>query len=192
MIVDIRNIKIAILGAALAAALPAAASAQHGEHPGGGILLRVLGAIGGQAREIDGEAMHVYRRLPRSGSCPERRDHLMRILPEALRLSRYASDIYDRSRDAEMKTAKLATLDVGDGHRAYFEAEGQRYAEVRLDQELGQAVVVFRGTRLAVGSDMATNVLNLIGVETDYYDWASSLVAQVAREHAGMSVIATG
>lgn len=61
-----------------------------------------------------------------------------------------------------------------------------------MDEERRQAVVVFSGTRLAVNTDVSTDVLSFAGIETGYYRWASTLVAQVAREHPGMEVMVTG
>ena len=54
-----------------------------------------------------------------------------------------------------MRAEGLATLDLGNGRTAHFQAAGKRYAEVVVDAQRRQAVVVFQGTRLAVQSDVA-------------------------------------
>jgi hypothetical protein len=185
------NFKVAALAAVLIAASPIAAVAQHGAHPAG-LLFKIVGAIRGQTHEIDMAAMEVYQTTPRLGSCAERRDRLLRILPDALRFSRYARDIAEQNHESEMESAGLVTLDLGSGGAAYFEAAGRRYAEIRVEPERNQVVITFRGTRLSVGSDVSTDVLSFVGVETAYYGWASALVARVAREHSGMEVVVTG
>lgn len=179
------------LAAMLFAATPVVAFAERGSHAVGGFF-KFLGVIKGQTREIDAEAMDVYESTSRSGSCAERRERLLAILPDALRFSRYARDIAHADHGSEMKAAGVKTLDLGDGRSAYSDGAGQRYAEARVDPERHQAVVIFRGTRLSSGSDISTDVLSFIGLQTGYYAWASSLVAQVVREHPGMAVVVTG
>ena len=186
-----RKLKAGALAAMLFTAAPVTAFAEHGSHPLGGIF-RLLGVIRGQTRQIDIAAMEVYETMPRSGSCAERRERFMGILPEALRFSRYARDIYTDDHSSEMVASGLKTLDLGGGRSAYYDTAGRRYAEVRVDIEHHQAVVVFRGTRLSVGTDVSTDVLSFVGIETAYYTWASALVAQVVREHEGMEVVVTG
>jgi hypothetical protein len=112
------------------------------------------------------------------------------MLPEALRLGRYAQDIYAHGEDLEASGLKMK--DLGDGYTAYYEPNGQRYAEVRVDAARHEAIVIFRGARHLVSSETSAGLMNLAGIETSYYRWGSALVAQVAREHPGMHVIATG
>ena len=183
--------RLAGLAVVLLAATPMTAFAQRGGHPGG-LIFNFLGAIGGQALEINREAMGVYRSAPRLGTCAERRERFLAVLPDALRFGRYSRDIYADDHASRMQAAGLATLDLGGGRTAYFNPAGRRYAEVQLEPDHQQAVVIFQGTRLSVGSDISTDVLSFVGVETAYYAWAASLVAQVAREHPGMAVIVTG
>jgi Mbeg1-like len=171
--------------------LPTVAFAEHGFRPGTAIS-KLFGVVTGQTREIDEAAAEVYANTPRVGSCDERRERFLQILPDALRFGRYARDIYEEAHEAEMAASGVSTLDLGEGRSVYFKASGRRYAEVRIDTEHKQAVVVFRGTRLSVGSDVSTDVLSFIGVETAYYSWASSFVGQVVREHPGMEVVVTG
>jgi hypothetical protein len=114
------------------------------------------------------------------------------MLPQTLRMARLARDIGDKNHEARMRSGGLTTIDLGGGRTAHFQPNGRRYAEVQVDQERRQAVVVFRGTRLKVKSDLTTDVLGFIGVETRYYRWASALVAKVARENPGFEVVATG
>jgi pimeloyl-ACP methyl ester carboxylesterase len=185
------KLKLGALAVLVFAAMPATAFARHGDHPGN-VLLNVLGAIGSQAREINQEALAVYDNVPRNGSCAERRERFRAILPDALRFGRYARDIYSANRAAEMDRSGLATLDLGEGRHAYYSKMGRRYAEAPVEPDHRQVVVIFQGTRLAVGSDISTDVLNLIGVETPYYAWAAALVDQVVREHPGMKVVVTG
>ncbi len=191
MILSKPKFTVAALAAMLLAAAPLPASAEHGPHAIGA-LFRLFGIIRGETREIDREAMANFEAAPRTGSCEERRTEFLKMLPEALRFARYARDIYERDHEAKMKAEGLKTLDLGDGHTAYYQAAGRRYAEVHVDAERHEVVVVFRGTRLSVGSDVSTDVLSFIGLETGYYDWTSSLVARMVREHPGMSVVATG
>lgn len=181
--------------ALMVGALSTNASAQHGGHGGpqfGGPLVSVLAAIGGRMAEVNREALRVYETLPREGTCEDRRRHWLAILPDALLLGRYARDIYDHNHLRAMQRAGQARLTLGEDHFAYFEDEGARYAEVRVDRDRRRVIVIFSGTRLGVRSDLATDVLNFIGVKTGYYEWAASLVARVAREYPGMEIAATG
>jgi hypothetical protein len=142
--------------------------------------------------EIDLDAKNVYERTPRHGSCEERRNRILAALPDALRFARLARSVYKTKHEARMKTASLGTLDLGSGATAHYQATGRRYAEVHVDEVRRQAVVVFRGTRPHVRSDISTDVLNFVGVSTGYYRWAAALAARVVRERPGMQVIATG
>jgi hypothetical protein len=138
----------------------------------------------------DIQANRVYKSAPRQGSCAERHERILKMLPDALRPSRFARDIHDHG--AALTASGRKTMDLGDGREAFYEPTGQRYAEVRVDVIRQEVVVVFRGTRLSVGRDISTDVLSIAGIETAYYRWASALVAQVVREHAGMRIIVTG
>jgi hypothetical protein len=109
-----------------------------------------------------------------------------------LRFARYSRDIYTDGHGVEMEAAKLTMLDLGNGRTAYFDPTGRRYAELLVEPGQRQAVVIFQGTRLSVGSDISTDALSFIGVETPYYAWAASLVAQIVRDHPGMAVVVTG
>src|SRR5262245_28445920 len=142
--------------------------------------------------DIDLDATRVYENTPRQGSCEERRNRILATVPDALRFARLARNIYNSKHETRMKSASLDTLELGSGATAHFESTGSRYAEVHIDEVRRQAVVVFRGTRLSVQSDVSTDVLNFVGLPTGYYRWASALAARVVREHPGMQVIATG
>jgi Lipase (class 3) len=185
----------AMLVALMIATFSASALAQYDDRDGplgGRPLFKMLAAIGGKMAEINREAMYVYQTLPREGSCTERRDHWLAILPDALLLGRYARDIYDRNHESEMKRTGRTSLAMGPDHFAYFEPQGERYAEVRFDRQRRRAIVIFRGTRLGVRSDLATDVLNFMGVTTGYYEWAASLVGRIVRANQDMEVVATG
>jgi hypothetical protein len=190
--------KLALGGMAVAiavAALPMNSFAQHGGPPGpplGGPLFHVLAALGGKVAAVNRQAMHVFKTLPRYGTCEERRNNWLAILPDAVQFARYSRDIYDTSREAEMRKARESSRRLGEGHFAYFDEAGQRYAELRVDDPHGRVVVIFRGTRLEVRSDVTTNVLNFVGIETRYYDWAASFVARIGREHPDRKVVVTG
>jgi hypothetical protein len=177
-----------MLAAVVLSVVPSAAQAYG---PGAfWFFFKVFGVIAGHAKITDMQASRAYKAAPRAGTCAERRERIVKILPDALRLSRYVRDIYEHI--AQLKAAGLKTMDLGDGRQAIYEPTGQRYAEIRVDAARHEVIVVFRGTRLTVGSDISTDVLSVTGIETAYYRWASSLVAQVAHEHAGMRVIVTG
>jgi hypothetical protein len=180
-----------VLMAAVSALAPMPARADHESGPAG-VLVKIWRAVKGESRKIDADAMRVYEQAPRAGSCEERRARILAALPDALRFARLARAVGEGKHEAKMKSAGLAILDLGNGRTAHFEAAGTRYAEVLVDEERRQAVVVFRGTRLAVHTDVSTDVLSFIGLQTGYYRWASALVARVAREHPGMEVVATG
>jgi hypothetical protein len=154
------------------------------------LFFKALAFIAGNAKIVAWQASRAYRKAPRSGTCAERQDRLLQILPEALRLGRYARDVY--AHGEELKASGLKIKDLGDGYTAYYEPNGQRYAEVRVDDAHREAIVIFRGARHLIGSDVSAGVMGLVGIETSYYRWGSELVAQVAREHPGMHVIATG
>ena len=177
--------------AALLALAPAHALAEDGSRPLDALVKLWKGAKD-EAREVDRNAMRAFQNAPRAGSCEERRTRIMAMLPETLRLARFADDIGVKNHEAKMRGAGLTTLDLGGGRTAHFQPNGRRYAEVHVDRERRQAVVIFRGTRLKVKSDLTTDVLGFIGIETRYYRWASALVAKVVREHQGFEVVATG
>ena len=168
-------------------AIPAAANAHA---PILFAVTKAFGFVAGNAKLVDVQANRAYRKALRPGTCEERRERIAKMLPDALRLSRYARDIRDR--DADLQQAGVETMDLGDGRTAYYEAAGRRYAEVRVDASRNEAIVVFLGTRLSVTSDLTTDVLSLTGIQTAYYKWAAELVTQVTREHPGMQVIVTG
>jgi pimeloyl-ACP methyl ester carboxylesterase len=152
----------------------------------------MLATLGGAVAGVNREAMYVYETLPREGTCRDRREHLLAVLPDALLFARYAHDIYEKNHEVEMHEAGETVRTLGDGRVAYFDPDGARYAELHIDNGGRRAIVVFRGTRLGVRSDVATNVLNFVGIETAYYEWAAMLVADIARAHPGLEVIATG
>jgi hypothetical protein len=156
------------------------------------ILVNIIKGAKDKAREIDRDAMRAFERAPREGSCPERRGRILATLPDALRFARLARDIGETNQEARMRSERLATLDLGGGRTAHYRRKGRRYAEVLVDRERRQAVVTFNGTRPQVKTDLTTDVLGFIGVETRYYRWAAELVAQVVKEHAGFEVIAAG
>lgn len=197
MIVGLKRIVAACL-AVSATLAPLAAHAQRhgpgGPGPGGlgEVMLEALGAIGSKARELNQEALRTYNDHPRPGTCEERRQWLLAELPEVLRLSGYAKDIYERDYETEMRAAHQSSLKISDDRLAYYDADGQRYAEARIDDKTGEVDVTFRGTRPSVRSDLTTDMLSFAGIPTAYYDWAATLVGTVAREHPGMKVVATG
>jgi Lipase (class 3) len=153
-------------------------------------LFKALAFVGGNAKIIAWQASRTYRQAPRSGTCAERRDRFLQLLPEALRLGRYARDIYEHGED--LKDSELNIKDQGDGYTAYYDPNGERYAEVRVDATRLEAIVIFRGARHFSGSDISAGAMGLVGIETTYYRWGSALVAEVVREHPGMHVIVTG
>jgi hypothetical protein len=153
-------------------------------------LFKALAFIAGNAKIVAWQASRTYRKVPRPGTCAERRDRILLVLPEALRLGRYARDIYEHGED--QKASGLKIKDLGDGYTGYYEPNGQRYAEVRIDAARLEAIVIFPGARHLVSSDVSAGFMGLVGIETSYYRWGSAFVAQVAREHPGMHVIVTG
>ncbi len=175
----------------LLALVPARAFAEDERRPLD-MLVNILKGAKDKAREIDRDAMRAFERAPREGSCTERRARILAMLPDTLRLARFSRDIGEKNHEAKMRGDGLATLDLGGGRTAYFRSNGRRYAEVQVDRERRQAVVIFHGTRPRVKTDLTTDFLGFIGVETRYYRWAAELVAQVVREHAGFEVVATG
>jgi len=174
-----------LLLAALASTFMSAAAQAHPH-----LFFKAIAFIAGNAKIVAWQASRTYRKAPRPGTCAERRDRILQILPEALRLGRYAREIYEHGEDLKASGPKIK--DLGDGYTAYYEPNGQRYAEVRVDAARLEAIVIFRGARHLIGSDTSAGVMGLVGIETSYYRWGSALVAQVAREHPGMHVIATG
>lgn len=153
-------------------------------------FFKALAFIAGNAKIVAWQASRTYRKALRSGTCAERQDRILQLLPEALRLGRYAREIYEHGEDQKVSGPKIK--DLGDGYTAYYEPNGQRYAEVRVDAARLEAIIIFPGARHLIGSDISAGVMGLVGIETSYYRWGSALVAQVAREHPGMHVIATG
>jgi hypothetical protein len=127
--------------------------------------------------------MHVFKTLPRYGSCEERRNSWLAIFPDAVQFARYAHDVYDKNHETEMRKARETIRHLGEDHFAYFDEVGRHYAELRVDDARGRAVLIFRGTRLDVRSDLTTNVLNFVGVETRYHEWAASLAARIERSN---------
>jgi hypothetical protein len=174
-----------LLMAVLASTFMSAAAQAHPY-----LLFKALAFVAGNAKIVAWQAGRTYRKAPRSGTCAERQDRILHILPEALRLGRYARDIYEHGED--LRASGLKIKELGDDYTAYYEPNGQRYAEVRVDAAHLEAIVIFRGARHLIGSDISAGVMGLVGIETSYYRWGSALVAQVAREHPGMRVIATG
>ncbi len=172
--------------------MDAVAQEGHGGPSAGGPFLSALAAIRDGAAGVNREAMRVYETLPREGSCKDRRANWLAVLPDALLLGRYARDIYDARYEATMRETGRERLALAEDHFAYFEIAGERYAEVHLNQGYRRAIVVFRGTRLNVRSDVGTDLLNFVGIETSYYDWAASLVARIVREHPDLEVVTTG
>jgi hypothetical protein len=154
------------------------------------LLFKALAFVGGNAKIVAWQASRTYRQTPRFGTCAERQNRFLQILPEALRLGRYARDIYEHTEDP--KAAELKIGDQEDKYTAYFDPNSERYAEVRVDAMHLEAIVIFRGARHLSGSDLSAGAMGLVGIETSYYRWGSALVARVAREHPGMRVIATG
>lgn len=153
-------------------------------------VVKVFGVVAGGAKLTDYQAHKAYQKAPRPGTCADRRRLILGMLPEAVRLGHYASDIYDHGADA--KAGGAASQALGDGRTAFYEPGGRHYAEARVDRERGEVVVVFRGTRLSVGGDISTNVLSGLGVNTSYYRWAAALVGRVKREHPDLLVVVTG
>jgi hypothetical protein len=154
------------------------------------LFYKALVFAAANAKIVGWQASRAYRKAPRFGTCVERQDRIVQMLPEALRLGRYAQDIYEHGDDLE--ASGLMMKDLGDGYTAYYEPNGQRYAEVRVDAARLEAIVIFRGARHLVSSETSAGLKSLVGIESSYYRWGSALVAQVAREHHGMHVIATG
>jgi hypothetical protein len=81
---------------------PGRAFAQHFGTHAGGPLFEVLAALGHKVFEVNIEAMQAYEALPREGTCEERRQAFLTILPDALLFGRYATDIYNTVHEAEM------------------------------------------------------------------------------------------
>jgi lipase (class 3) len=153
-------------------------------------VAKVTGAIVGGAKLTDYRARRAYEKAVRSGTCEERRQQMLAILPEAIKLGSFARDIYVHP--AEVPADQPVTKDLGEGRTAVYDPTGQRYAEIRDDPIRGEVVVVFRGTRLGVITDLSTDVLYYAGIEAAYYTWATALVAKVVREHPGRQVVVTG
>jgi hypothetical protein len=178
------------LAALLAIPSPGALAEQGEREPG--VLGKLWKSVKGGSRNIADDATRAFKRAPRQGSCEERRTRILAALPDALRFARLARDVYKGENEARMRSTRVSTLDLGNGRTAYFEPAGRRYAEVHIDEARRRAVVVFRGTRPTVHSDVSTDVKSFVGLPTDYYTWAAGLAARVVREHPRMQVIATG
>lgn len=178
-----------LLAPALAIGLPSTAASSHPVVIFG--VAKALGLVVGGTKLTDMQANWAYRRAERLGSCAERRQRLVDLLPDAIRLARYARDVYADPTDAPF-SAKTKVIDLGGGRTGHFEPDGQRFAEVRIEPDRNEVVVVFRGTRLNVGSDLSTDALSLVGIETGYYRWAAGLVARVKKQHPGARIVVTG
>jgi hypothetical protein len=131
------KLQMAALAGALFALGPAPALAEHGSRPLDA-LIKIVKGVAGTAREIDRDAMRAFESAPRPGSCAERRERFLEVLPEALRLARLARDIGEQSQEAKMRAEGLATLDLGGGRTAHFQASGRRYAEVGWTRSAGR------------------------------------------------------
>lgn len=196
--ISITSLARTIAIAVLAAGLSTAAAAQHGGHLGGpgagpgGPLFQVLSALGGKVIEINRAALQTYDALPRQGTCAERRSHWVAVLPDAVRYAHYASEVYTRDNESRMHKDGQTVLQLGADDVAFYDPSGKRYAEAHFDRAQRQATIVFRGTRPGIGSDLATDIMNLVGVESGYYEWASALVARIAREHPDFRIVTTG
>jgi hypothetical protein len=184
-------LQVVAMLAVLLALAPAPGIAEDDRRPLD-VLVNIIKGAKDKAREIDRDAMRAFERASRDGSCEARRARILAMLPDALRLARLSRDIGEKNHEAKMRADGLATLDLGSGRMAYFRSNGRRYAEAHVDRDRKQAVVVFHGTRPRVKSDLTTDVLGFIGVETRYYRWAAELVGQIVRENAGFEVVATG
>jgi hypothetical protein len=149
-------------------------------------------AVRDQVDDVRVRAWETYQTAPRSGTCAERRAEIDAVLPDAVQLAQWDRDIYADGYDDEMAAAGARMMDIEPRRRAHRESVGQRYAEVRADPAGKRVVVVFRGTRIDVASDMLTDIANHIGLETAYYAWAADLVARVVQEYPGFEVVVTG
>ena len=180
------------VGLALAVIMSVAppALAQDSPHPFQSLLGRAQGFVHGQIADVKTRAWQTYVSAPRTGTCADRRAFIVAALPDAVKFATWDRDIYQDGHDAEMEASGATVRDLGDGRVAYREPKGQRYAEVHI--EARRVIVVFRGTRVAVGSDVLTDVASHIGLETGYYSWAADLVAKTVHDHPGVPVIATG
>lgn len=184
----VRSARLTLVIALMAATLGAAPA---GAHPVAfWLFAKAFGIAAGTAGLTQWQADRAYAKASRAGTCSQRRERLLHVLPDALRYGRYARDIYDHG--GELKSDAPTTVALEDGGTGFFDPQGQRYAEVHLDTARNEAIVVFRGTRLTVRGDISADALNAVGIETGYYRWASDLVARVVREHAGMRIVATG
>lgn len=154
------------------------------------LVLKAVGVVAGGAKLRQMQADWAYAKAPRRGSCEARRESILQILPDALRYAHLSSDIYGHG--TGIKSVAAMTLPLAGGGLAYYEPQGERYAEVHIDKTRNEALVVFRGTRLTVRGDLSADALGFIGIESGYYRWAAALVGRVAREHPDMRIKLTG
>lgn len=168
------------------------ASAQDAASKLSKLMGRAKEAVHDQVVDVKDKAMRTYTDTPRAGSCEERRSRFVAIMPAALRFGRYARDIYTTGHDDQMEAAGEAALDIGGGRTAYRDSSGKRYAEILVDQAAREVVVIFRGTRVNVASDIYTDVAAHVGLDTGYYNWAADLVTRAIQTYPGMKLIVTG
>jgi hypothetical protein len=166
--------------------------APNGLDPLQALLGHARAAVRDQADDVRARAWETYQTAPRSGTCAERRIEIAAVLPDAVQLAQWDRDIYADGYDDEMVASGARVMDIEPSRRAYRESVGQRYAEVRTDPAEMRVVVVFRGTRIEVGSDILTDIASHIGLETACYAWAADLVARVVRDHPGFEIVVTG
>jgi hypothetical protein len=148
--------------------------------------------IKAEISDVKAAALKAYEAAPRAGNCAERQQRYEEVLQRALPLSQYARDIYHDDHEDEMDRTRVTSLSLGGGRTAYFDPDGRRYAETRADIAARTVVVVFRGTRIAVARDVATDVANQVGLPTGYYEWAAGVTARAIADHPGYSVTVTG
>jgi hypothetical protein len=166
--------------------------APNGLDPLQALFGHVRDAVRDHVDDVKASAWQTYQTAPRSGTCAERRAEIDAVLLDAVQLAQWDRDIYADGYDDEMAASGARVMDIEPRRRAYRESVGRRYAEVRADPAGKRVVVVFRGTRIEVGSDILTDIASHIGLETAYYAWAADLVARVVRDHPGFEVVITG
>ena len=168
------------------------AHCQSTEHPFLRFIDRIAAAAKNKAELIREAAMQRYVAALRTGSCEIRRKEILSKLPDAIRFAEYAHDIYINGHDRQMAKSGTRVLDLGKGRRAYRDPVGERYAEVRSEPGVNETVIVFRGTRPLVETDLFTDLVQHIGLESGYYEWAAALVARVAGEEPGEKIVVVG